>query len=250
MNRVNIPAWAFDLGKSRSGLCALTAASTALIVVDLQNAFLAPGETLANPHARDIVPNVNAIARALRGRGGQAVFLRHTVSDDPRYRLTEWQARMVPRTADGDFQLRAGTFGHQLYPELEVSAHDIEVDKHRFSAFLPNSSDLDATLRRREIDTLIIAGTVTNVCCESTARDAYMLGYKVVFVSDATAAFTDEEHNATLLSMAAVFAEVRDTQATIELIRSAPAASPVGAATARRDRGEDGASERTVSERH
>jgi len=94
MNRVNIPAWAIDLGKSRSGLCALIAESTALIVVDLQNAFLAPGETLANPHARDIVPNVNAIAQALRRRGGCVVFLRHTVSDDPRYKLTEWQARM------------------------------------------------------------------------------------------------------------------------------------------------------------
>jgi hypothetical protein len=71
----------------------------------------------------------------------------------------------------------------------------------------------------------------------------------VVFVSDAPAAFTDEEHNATLLSMAAVFAEVRDTKATIELIRFAPAA-PVGAATVKRDFGEDGARERTVSERH
>jgi ureidoacrylate peracid hydrolase len=244
MNRVNIPAWAIDLGKPRCGLCALTPESTALIVVDLQNAFLAPGETLANPHARDIVPNVNAIAQALRERGGQVVFLRHTISDDPRYKLTEWQARMVPRTADGDFQLRAGTFGHQLYPELDVSAHVLEVDKHRYSAFLPNSSDLDAILRQRGIDTLIIAGTVTNVCCESTARDANMLGYKVVFVSDATAAFTDEEHNATLLSMAAVFAEVRDTKAAIELISSAPAAR-LGAATAERD---FGARARTASE--
>jgi nicotinamidase-related amidase len=222
MNHANIPAWAIELGKSRNGLCALCPERTALIVVDLQNAFLASGETLANPHARDIVPNVNAIAQALRRRGGRVVFLRHTVSDDPRYKLTEWQARMVPRTADGDFQLRAGTFGHQLYPELDVSAHDLTVDKHRFSAFLPNSSDLDAILRHWGIDTLVITGTVTNVCCESTARDANMLGYKVVFVGDATAAFTDEEHNAALLSMATVFAEVRDTRATIELIGSAP----------------------------
>jgi ureidoacrylate peracid hydrolase len=247
MNRVNIPAWAIDLGKSRSGLCALTPEKTALIVVDLQNAFLAPGETLENPHARDIVPNVNAIAQALRARGGQAVFLRHTVSDQPRYKLTEWQARMVPRSADGDFQLRAGTFGHQLYPELDVSAQDLKVDKHRFSAFLPNSSDLDATLRQRGIDTLIITGTVTNVCCESTARDANMLGYKVVFVSDATAAFTDEEHNAALLSMAAVFAEVRDTKTTIELISSVPAAA-LGAATVERDFGIYAARTRTVAE--
>jgi ureidoacrylate peracid hydrolase len=196
----------------------LNPASTALIVVDLQNAFLAPGETLANPHARDIVPNVNAIARTVRACGGHVVFLRHTVSDDPRFKLNEWQARMVPRTADGDFQLRAGTFGHQLYPALEVLTCDLEVNKHRFSAFLPNSSDLDALLRERGLDTVIITGTITNVCCESTARDANMLGYKVVFASDATAAFTDAEHNATLLSMATVFAEVRDTRGVVELL--------------------------------
>jgi len=226
MNQVNIPAWAIELGKSRSGLSSLNPTATALIVVDLQNAFLAPGETLANPHALDIVPNVNSIARAVRRHAGLVVFLRHTISDDPRYKLTEWQARMVPRTAEGDFQLRAGTFGHQLSPELEVSTPDLVVDKHRFSAFLPNSSDLDAILRQRGIDTLIITGTVTNVCCESTARDANMLGYKVVFVTDATAAFTDEEHNAALLSMAAVFAEVRDTAGVLRLLEaSAPGES-------------------------
>jgi ureidoacrylate peracid hydrolase len=222
MNKVDIPAWAVELGKSRSGFSELNPAATALLVVDLQNAFLAPGETLANPHACDIVPNVNAIGQALRTRGGQVVFLRHTVSDDPRFKLTEWQARMVPRTAQGDFQLRAGTYSHQLYPKLNVLPGDLKVDKHRFSAFLPNSSDLDVSLRERGIDTLIITGTITNVCCESTARDANMLGYKVVFVSDATAAFTDEEHNAALLSMATVFAEVRGSAGVIELIETAP----------------------------
>ena len=221
MNKVDIPQWAIDLGRSRGGFDALNPPSTALIVVDLQNAFMAPGELLANQHARDIVPNVNTLARCVRRRGGPVVFLRHTISDDPRFKLNEWQARMVPRTAEGDFQLRAGTFGHQLYPELEVLPQDLKVDKHRYSAFLPNSSDLDALLRRRSIDTLIITGTITNVCCESTARDGNMLGYKVLFVSDATAAFTDAEHNATLLSMAAVFAEVRNTEGVVNLLENA-----------------------------
>jgi ureidoacrylate peracid hydrolase len=224
MNQVNIPQWALDTGKTRGGFESLNPAATALIVVDLQNAFLAPGEPLANQHARDIVPKVNVIARAVRERGGEVVYLRHTVSDDPRFRLTEFQARMVPRTSDGDFQLRAGTFGHQLYAGLDVLAGDLTVDKHRYSAFMRNSSDLDSILRKRGIDTVIITGTITNVCCESNARDANMLGYKVIFVSDATAAFTDEEHNATLLSMAAVFAEVRDAAGVVQMIESAPAA--------------------------
>ncbi len=58
---------------------------------------------------------------------------------------------------------------------------------------------------------MIITGTVTNVCCESTARDAMMMNYKVVFVSDGNAAFTDAEHNATLGNMAMLFADVMTT---------------------------------------
>ena len=118
--------------------------------------------------------------RSLRERGGAVVYLRHTVSDDPRFRLTDFQARMVPRTSDGDFHFRAGTFGHRLYSELDVQARDLKVDKHRYSGFMPNSSDLDSILRKRGVDTVIITGTVTNVCCESNARDASMLGYKVI----------------------------------------------------------------------
>jgi ureidoacrylate peracid hydrolase len=111
-----------------------------------------------------------------------------------------------------------------LHAGLEALPEDIRVDKHRYSAFMPNSSDLDVELRKRDIDTLIITGTVTNVCCESTARDGNMLGYRILFVSDGTAAFTDEEHNATLLNMATVFAEVRPTSSVLHLLDLAPAA--------------------------
>jgi ureidoacrylate peracid hydrolase len=198
MHIVSLPQWALEYGKVRGGFDSIEPSRTALLVVDLQNLFIAPGQPLANPHALDVVPQVNAIARSVRRGGGTVVFLRHTVSDEPRFRLTEWQARMVPRNASGEFELRDGSFGHQLYDELEVEPRDLVVNKHRYSAFLPNSSDLDAMLRERGIDTLIITGTITNVCCESTARDG-----------------NDEEHNATLLSMAAVFAEVRPTASVL-----------------------------------
>jgi ureidoacrylate peracid hydrolase len=80
-----------------------------------------------------------------------------------------------------------GDFGHALYPELDVAERDLRVRKTRFSALIQGSSDLDAMLRARGIETLIVVGTATNVCCESTARDAMMLNYKVFFVSDANA---------------------------------------------------------------
>jgi nicotinamidase-related amidase len=181
----------------------------------------AAGSDFTNPKACEIVPNVNLLVQTVRRAGGLVVFLRHTISDEPRFRLTEWQQRSVPRTPEGDFCFRSGSFSHHLHQDLDVQAGDLLVNKHRYSPFLPNSSDLDATLRERGIDTLIITGTVTNVCCESTARDGNMLGYKIVFVSDATAALTDEEHNATLLSMAAVFGDVRSVSETLRLLQTA-----------------------------
>ena len=80
--------------------------------------------------------------------------------------------------------------------------------KRRFGAFAPGASDLHAILQDRGIDTLIVTGTASQVCCESTARDAMMLNYKVFFVSDGNATFTDEEHNATLSAMAHTFCDV------------------------------------------
>jgi ureidoacrylate peracid hydrolase len=89
--------------------------------------------------------------------------------------------------------------------------NDLKVKKSRFSAFVPGSSDLHVILQARNIDTVIVTGTATNVCCESTARDAMMMNYKVIFVSDATATFNDDEHNATLGIMLAMFADVMST---------------------------------------
>jgi nicotinamidase-related amidase len=111
-----------------------------------------------------------------------------------------------------------GDFGHALYPDLNVLPGDLTVRKTRFSALVQGASDLDAILRTRGIDTLIIVGTATNVCCESTARDAMMLNYKVFFVSDANACRTDEEHNATLAIMMIMFADVRSTDEMIALL--------------------------------
>ena len=108
-----------------------------------------------------------------------------------------------------------GSYGHALWPELEMLPQDIRVNKRRFGAFVPGSSDLHAVLQARNIDTLVITGTATNVCCESTARDAMMMNYKVIFVADATATYNDDEHNATLGIMLAMFADVMTTDEVV-----------------------------------
>jgi ureidoacrylate peracid hydrolase len=92
------------------------------------------------------------------------------------------------------------------------------VSKGRFAAFIPGTCDLHQILQERGIDTLIITGTVTNCCCESTARDAMQLNYKVIFVSDGNAALSDAEHNATLNNMCALFADVMSTDEVVSAL--------------------------------
>jgi ureidoacrylate peracid hydrolase len=112
--------------------------------------------------------------------------------------------------------------GFQLYPKLEALSADLRVKKIKFSAMLPGSSNLHELLGRRSLDTLLVAGTTTNVCCESTARDAMMLDYRVAMLSDATAAWTDEEHAASLNTFQIFFGDVMTTDEAIT--RLAPVA--------------------------
>ena len=116
-----------------------------------------------------------------------------------------------------------GDLGHELYAALDVKPDDIIVEKKRFSPFIQGSSNLDRMLRDLGIDTVIVTGAVTNVCCEATARDAMMLNYKTVFVSDANAARNDEDHNASLSAVWRVFAAVHSTEEVVALLAAGQA---------------------------
>ena len=203
----------------------LDPARTALIVVDLQNGFMAPGQPAEIAPAREIVPNVNRLAAATRAAGGTVVWIQNTITPESEkswsiylgnFANEDWGLRMRRAFTPGDF-------GHALYPSLEVRPSDLTVRKTRFSAFVPGASELDSILRGRGIDTLIVVGTATNVCCESTARDAMMLNYKIFFVSDANACRTDEEHNATLAILLMMFADVRSTDEMVNLLQRSAA---------------------------
>jgi len=233
MHKVEIPSWAVERALARRGQLHpfddLDPAHTALVVVDLQNGFMAPGQPAEVAEAREIVPNVNRLARATRATGGMVAWIQNTITPESENSWSVWFGHFA-REEWGPQMRQAftpGDFGHALYPELDVAEGDLRVRKTRFSALIQGSSDLDAMLRARGIDTLIIAGTATNVCCESTARDAMMLNYKVFFVSDANACRTDAEHNATLASLMVMFADVRSTDEMIALLqsRAAPAAA-------------------------
>jgi ureidoacrylate peracid hydrolase len=198
----------------------LDPARTAHVVVDLQNGFMAPGAVAEIGNAREIVPQVNQISAALRAAGGLVVYIQNTF-DDVAVRTwstffnhfcnPERRQRMIEAFSPG-------AFGHAIWPGLDVLPRDLKVQKRRFGAFAPGSSDLHAILQDRGIDTLIITGTATQVCCESTARDAMMLNYKVFFIADGNATFNDDEHNATLSAMAHAFCDVVDTATIVSMI--------------------------------
>ncbi|HLY58460.1 MAG TPA: isochorismatase family cysteine hydrolase [Stellaceae bacterium] len=185
---------------------------TALVVIDLQNVFMLPGMPVEVPAAREIVPNVNRLAAAMRAAGGKVVWVKMTLAGE----TESWSVFFDtdPRGAALE-HMTPGAHGHDLHAELDLHAQDLVVEKRRFSAFIQGSSELDAILRERGIDTAVIVGTLTNVCCESTARDAMMLNYRIVFVSDANAALTDAEHNATLTTIVRVFGDVALTDDVI-----------------------------------
>jgi ureidoacrylate peracid hydrolase len=188
----------------------LDPARTAHVVVDLQNGFMAPGQPAEIPAAREIVPNVNRISAAVRAAGGLVVYIQNTIDPAAKEAWSNWFTHMTgeKRREAMDVAFAEGSYGHALWPGLEVLPGDIRVKKNRFSALIPGASELHSVLQKRNIDTVIVTGTATNVCCESTARDAMMMNYKVIFVSDGTATYNDDEHNATLGIMLAMFADV------------------------------------------
>ncbi|NDG49834.1 MAG: cysteine hydrolase [Rhodospirillales bacterium] len=183
---------------------------TALVVVDMQNAFMDPalGHAVC-AMAPAIVPVVNRLATATRAAGG-GVFWIQTVHDETDDR--DWavmQAMMTPAArARRVAALTRDSAGYALWPGMDVRPEDERVEKHRFSAFIQGSGALEARLRARDFDTVLITGTVTSVCCESTARDAMMRDFRTVMVSDGNAATSDSEHEAALLGFHAMFGDV------------------------------------------
>ena len=198
---------------------ALTPARTALIVVDMQNYFMADGQLGCCPVAREIVPNVNKLAKSLRGAGGHVVWIQNAA---PAETLQSWaNLHELYSTQNRDTRmagLQTGSEGYELWETLDVQVQDSRVEKTRYSAFIRGASDIEKKLRDQNIDTLIITGVATNVCCESTARDAMMLGFRTIMVADANAAPSDAEHNATLATFMLFFGDVQTTQDIVELI--------------------------------
>jgi ureidoacrylate peracid hydrolase len=225
MHKFEMPQWAVDRVMERRGKLHIyddmRPEKTALVVVDLQNGFMLP-EYSPRPVGTSIgtVPNVNRLAETLRSTGGKIIWIKNTVNDQSLSEWSHWYNMGRPEwSRERAESFREGAAGHELYKDLVVKPEDEIFHKHRFSAFLPESSDLALRLRKGGYDTVLIVGTVTNVCCESSARDAMMMNFRTVMVSDGNSAFSDHEHEATLAAFYRIFGDVMDTAMACELLQ-------------------------------
>jgi len=195
----------------RHAFAQLHPARTALVVIDMVPFFFT-----ASPYCQGIVPHINAIATGLRAAGGTVAWV---LPSDTRRHPALAEEFFGPEIAE--LYRRSGGSGPlapRLWPGLVQAPGDLLVEKSAPSAFLPGYCDLPEQLRARGIDMVLVTGTVTNVCCESSARDASATGFRVIMVADANAALRDADHNATLHTIYRSFGDVRPTAEILALI--------------------------------
>jgi len=225
MHVTRLPQWAIRRGRVLNSFPMLERGKTALINVDMQAVFLDDNQIYGNRHARDIVGAVNALSAAMRSIGAPVIWTRQTHTHDGPCAPPRWQYDPAkPGVAEGIAALQAGAPGHALYSAMEVAAGDIVIDKYRYGALSCPAGNLRRTLEALGTEMVLITGTLTNCCCETTAREANLAGFKVIVVSDATATLTDMEHNAALLNLRLNFADVCSTQDIRSMIEANAAA--------------------------
>jgi ureidoacrylate peracid hydrolase len=196
---------------------------TALIVIDMQKFYVGDiGPALA------IIPNLNRLAAMMRNLGGLVAWVSMTAGSNgkslwPLYH--EYFFKPVNGARHRD-ELTEGADGHRLHQDLDAMPGDLYATKNRFSAFLPTACDLHSILSMRGIKNVLVGGMLTNFCCETSARDAMMLDYKVVMVSDGNAARFAEDHHGGLTSVYQSFGDVLTTDEIIaDLFKPAESAA-------------------------
>ena len=224
MHKIEIAQQAIDISLRRRGrvqpFATIEPHKTALLVVDMQTGFVAPDAVGEIPVAREIVPNINRLAGALRKAGGTVVWIVSTYGPGAEKDWTTFFDFILTGETSERFRLAfaEGAPAHALWRELDRDAADLVISKNRLTPFADPSRELETQLRARGIEMALIVGTVTNVCCECTARDAAMRNFKTIMISDANASRNDVEHNATLSIFLQAFGGVLSTEQALGLI--------------------------------
>ena len=190
--------------------------TSALLIIDMQNAFLEPGAMLETPMGRDIIARLSRLVAECRKLGVPIIWIRLDGSAPYGGLLLDKYPPLREQRV-----LFRGTHSFELFAGLPASMEDdFHVIKHKYDAF--HKTDLDTLLRNIGADTVIITGVTTNCCCESTARSAFEHDYKVAFTSDGTAAFETRLHEAALGTIRELFGRVLTIEAVIRELHDSP----------------------------
>jgi len=216
-------SWLGKIGFFNEHAMPLTPSKVALMVVDMQEFFLDPASPSFTCGGLAILPNLRRLIDAFRLAGRPVIYTRHVHHPD---HIDSgilgwwWKGMCVEGTPESEVH-------HQISPLPSEKV----IIKHRYSAFY--NTDLETILRCQGIEELVITGVMTNMCCESTARDAYYRDYRVFFLADATGSITEEMHLASLLNLAFGFAYVTTTEWSIRGLQVQATGAPGNGALVR-----------------
>lgn len=192
---------------------------TALVVIDMQNDFIADEGLIAREgrdvsQAKEMAKHLPEFIKTARAAGVFVVFVRNVYTSDQNFYLSDvWLEQAARKRAGGYTRIpvcEAGSWGGDFYGDVRPEAHDPIVTKHRYSAFY--NTDLDTILRANGIRTVVLTGVVTNVCVETSAREAFVRDYYVVVVNNGTAAYVQADHDMTLKNIDRFFGEIASSE--------------------------------------
>ncbi len=187
---------------------------TALLIVDMNKAFIGKGAPLEVPKAVDNVPRIKRLLETCREIRIPVIHVSHVFRKDGRDRGLMYD--FWPVLKEG--VLEEGADGTEIYPEIAPIKGESVITKHRYSAWF--GTDLDIVVRNLHVDTLIICGTTTDRCTGLTAYEAFMRDIKVVFPEDSNATFQDEVHTGMLISLNMGGAMILKTDELIKRLRN------------------------------
>lgn len=194
IERCNVHKWPFHIGDA------------ALLVIDMQRYFLEENAGGFLPAASAIIPNIQKLIEHFRKNKRPILFTHHAHNKDGSDTgiLKKWW---------GDAEPVEGSPESEIIPGIKPAANDVIITKNRYSAFY--NTRLEQTLKDLSIKEIVITGVMSNVCCESTTRDAFFRDYMVRFIADATATVSEEMHIATLLNLSYACADICTTDELI-----------------------------------
>jgi len=181
---------------------------SALLVIDMQKFFLDSKSPTYTCGGKAVLPVIKKLINCFRNQNLYIIYTKHIHHPD---NLDSgimgwwWEGMCIENTPESE-----------IHPDIRPLENEKIVTKHRYSAFY--NTDLETVLRCLKVEDLVISGIMTNMCCESTARDAYYRDYRVFFLADATGSINEEMHIASLLNLAFGFAFVTTTDNIINTI--------------------------------